>query len=298
MAALNAAPLLAALLRRALPGLAVLDAAVPAEGGLYPFLPEARCGVAPPDALPAAERDLLARFRQAGGAAALFGFDPAADAALAAGAPEAWDGAADRLVALGEAAAAQAGAWLGSGAMVLARAAPAALPGAERIMLLLGMPAPVERLDLLLPEGRSAAILPALAAAARALAEAGGAGWQHGARTISPRLATLTLLAGTPFAEAVTLPAGRLILDAEGGALLRLLLGCLPPRPWTLRILLSAGAPVPALFLDGARHEARATTDAEGRAVLEARITPAGSAPTVLGLAPAPALPLAVEIGP
>ena len=43
MPAMASAPLLAALLRRALPGLAVLDLAL-AEGGLYPWYPEAILG--------------------------------------------------------------------------------------------------------------------------------------------------------------------------------------------------------------------------------------------------------------
>ena len=66
--------LFAALLRDAFAGLGVLDLAALADGGLYPWMPEAMPGVASPDRLPPAERALLAGFP-------LAGFDPVADAA-------------------------------------------------------------------------------------------------------------------------------------------------------------------------------------------------------------------------
>ncbi|WP_135466269.1 hypothetical protein [Crenalkalicoccus roseus] len=282
MAGLNAAPLLAALLRHALPGLAVLDAAL-AEGGLYPWLAGARCGAAAPAALPGPERALLRRFRQGG--RPLFGFDPATDAALAAGAPEAWGGAAARLVVLG--AAADPAPWLAGGTLVLARAAPEG--GWARIILLAGAPAPFERLDLLLTEEeRLPALLAALEAAARAL------GAECGTRRVSPRLATLTLLAGAVEARAA-LEGEALIADAAAEGRLRLLLGCLPPRPLGLRVILAPGGPLPALFLDGAPHPA----EAAGEGVLEARLPPGGVRPAVLGLAGATTPRVRrVEIGP
>jgi hypothetical protein len=302
-------PLAAALLRRALPGLAALDLAALSEvgGGLYPWMPEALCGVAEPGSLAPAERALLSGFRQRGGARPLFGLDPHADSAFAAGASEAWGGAGDRLVVVAgggaAGAAAGAGAWLGrAGAMVLAR--DAAPPTAARVMLLLGAGGTVERLDLLLPDGgggrSAAALLPALEAAARGLAEAAGGapGWEFGARAISPRLAALTLLAPDPLVDPAVLPAEALILDAEGGRdegggggpagpRLRLLLGVLPPRPLRLRLLLrDAGRAPPVLFLDGIRHASRTEVGPAGGMLLEARIAPrVGALPTVLGLA-------------
>ena len=84
-----AAPLLAALLRAALPGLRALDLGLPAPPLLFPWLPGTLCGTADARALPPAETDLLRRFRHPDGRS-LIGFD-AADAALLAGAPAAWD---------------------------------------------------------------------------------------------------------------------------------------------------------------------------------------------------------------
>ena len=286
MAALSTAPLLAALLRQALPAVAVLDAAL-AGGGLHPWFPGARCGVAAPAALPDAERALLGRFRQRG--AALFGFDPAVDAALLAGAAAAWGGAGDRLVVLGDAT--DAGAWIAGGAMVLARGGPAPA-GCDQVMLLLGAPAPVERLALLLPEGRGAALLAALEAAAGVLARPG---WQAGARAISPRLGTFTLLAPA-LPAAIALAPEEMPRDEVGPGRLRLLLGCLPPRPWRLRARFAPGTPPPRLLLDGVHQAARHQADAGGL-LLEASFTPAADAPLVLGLA-GQAVPLALEIGP
>jgi hypothetical protein len=172
----------------------------------------------------------------------------------------------------------------------------------DRIMVLLGTPAPIRRLDLLLPQGRGAGVLAALDAAARDLAQTGGSsGWQIGARAISPRLGTLTVLAPVPVPVGATLPADRLILDtAAGPGRLRLLLGgLLVERPASLQMLFDAGTPAPALFLDGARHPAQAAIDAAGRTLLEATLPRGGvTTPTVLGLAgPGDLRPLAVEIG-
>lgn len=290
-AAAATAPLLAALLGRALPGLAVLDLAAVAEGGLYPWLPRAMVGAGDPAALPPALAALLPGLARAGGTLPLAGYDPAFDAALAAGAPEAWGGAEHRLVVPGSggASAFGAGPWLAAGMMVLAR--DAAPPTAERVMLVLGAAGRVERADLMLPDGGLPAVLPPLSAAARAMAaEAPCAGWEVGLRTVSARLAALTLFAPAP------LPAGPVVLEREALVIgedparrrLRLMLGVLPAGlALSLRIDLEGGVKAPpALFLDGARHAARAEADARGGMRLAARIVPAGAgAPTVLGLA-------------
>ena len=81
---MTAAPLLAALLRAALPGLRALDLGLP-EPALFPWLPVTSCGVADAEALPPAEAALLRRFRHAD-SRLLVGFDRATDAALLAGA--------------------------------------------------------------------------------------------------------------------------------------------------------------------------------------------------------------------
>ena len=62
-----AAPLLAALLRAALPGLRALDLGLPAPPLLLPWLPGTLCGAADAEALPPAEADLLRRFRHPDG---------------------------------------------------------------------------------------------------------------------------------------------------------------------------------------------------------------------------------------
>lgn len=277
----DAAAWLSALLERALPGLALLDLAALEGGGLLPWWHgAARWGVADPAALPPAERALLAGFRHGDGTP-LSGFDPPRDAALAAGAPEAWGAPAGRrLVALPPGNA--AGPWLAAGAMALARDAPEPPSGAIRVLLLLGAPAPIERLDWWLPEGEAAE--QALAA----IAGASLAGAQRGLRRLSPRLAALTLLAAAA-PSPLALPADRIPRDAGIAGQHRLLLGRLPPRPHRLRL---RGAGEAALFLDGARIAARAP--AEG-AVLEAMFHP-GPAPTVLGLAGGQP-PEAIEIG-
>lgn len=285
MSALATAPLLAPLLRRALPGLAVLDLAL-AEGGLYPWLAEAMPGAGDPARLPEAERALLAGFRLGPEAVPLAGFDPARDAALLAGAPEAWGGAAHRMVVPGggSPSAFGAGPWLEAGMMVLA--ASAAPPLAERVMLILGLGATVERLDLLLPEGRLGALLPLLGAAAEAMASEGGAGWETGLRSVSPRLAALTLFAPAGAAPPTVLEEARLLLDrAEAPRRLRLLLGALPPVPLRLRLRLAGLRAPPAFLVDGLRQApAACVAGPDGGMRLDAVLRPSGGGPTVIGL--------------
>lgn len=246
---MNGAPLLAALLRAALPGLATLDLhALARPGGLFPFL-TARVGA--PRKVDLAEHALLAAFRDPAGAP-LVGFHPARDAALRAGAAAAWGGAdTPRLVVL--TAAEDPAQWLAAGAMVLTDQPPAA-PGAA-ILLLIGRRAAPRH--LLLPTAAVDGLLPALAEAAEAIARQ--AGTRAGIRRISDCFATLTLAAEAP-AEAridgTTLP--RIV----GRTTARLLLGCLSPGPWRLTI----GAPCAAVFLDGCR----------------APITPGNGGPSVL----------------
>lgn len=302
----GAAPLLAALLARAVPGVQALDLGLPAPR-LFPWLPGALCGVANPAALPAPERALLRRFRQAGGTRPLFGFDPAADAALLAGAPSAWGDAAERLVCLP--AATLMGTFAESSPsepLFLLPGEAGELPGAARgrIILLLGSTAQVERHDLLVPPDRTAALFEALRAAGGVVAESVGGRWQVGGRMISPRMASLAVLAEASgsLAPPLSIPAEALIHDlptrtAEGrlatgrAARLRLLLGSLPPRPWQLRISLCAemlGLAAPVLFLDGMRHPARIRPGPEGIAWLEATIHQTGNHALVLGLAMPP----------
>ena len=175
-AGLSVAPLLAALLARALPGVRALDLGLPAAR-LFPWLSGALCGVADHEALPAAERALLGRFRQMGGSRPLFGFDLAADAALLAGAPSAWGEAAERLVCLPSAMPDLLAEFAGSGPpepLFLLPGEARDLPdvGRGRIMLLLGSAVQVEQYDLLVPPDRTAALFEALRVAGGALAEA------------------------------------------------------------------------------------------------------------------------------
>jgi hypothetical protein len=311
----SAAPLLAALLARALPDLAVLDLGV----GLHPWCPGAMLGTPEATALPPAERDLLQRFRQAGGTRPLFGFDPAADAALLAGAPVAWGMAPDRLVCLPGVPPPHLAPLFHGGPpdpLLLLPGEVGDVPaGLERgrIILLLGSAAHIRGWNLLPPPDRVAPLFEALRAAAAALAEDG---WQLGGRMLSPRVASLTLLAPEPagFAPALSLPAEMLAHDgplpAAAGRLplgirLRLLLGLLPARPWTLRLWLQAGAPgldlhppgqgdaepasaASALFLDGLRLPVRILPGPAGATWLEAAIHPAPDRHAILGLALAP----------
>lgn len=261
------APLLAALLRHALPGLRVLDLAL-AEGGLYPWLPDAMVGLAEPDTPCTAEGALLRGFRQGGGTRPLAGCDPVQDAALAAGAPEAWAGEGPRLVVTQPDDAAR---WVGSGAMVLTRSA---VPDLPRIMLLLGDGGAVAQRDLLLPEDRLPGVLDALSDAAQAMA---AEGWEVGQRAISPRLAALALFTPPMPPPPLVLEAPALILQSEAeGRRLRVLLGVLPPRSWRVRLQVEGAVRV--LLQDGAMLDVAA----EGPLV-EALLRPQ-AAPTVLGL--------------
>jgi hypothetical protein len=319
---MNAVAILGALLGRLAP--AVLDLGL-AAGGIFPWLPAVRCGVADAVALPMAERALLASLRDPLRGLPPFGLEPAADAALLAGAPAAWGEAPgearDRLVWLpGPPPAALAPLWF-DGAWALLRASPVDRPlfwpGPERgrIMLLAGSATAVERYDLLLPIERLAPVLEALHGAAQALAAAGGR-WQLGRRLVSPRLASLAALCEAPAGPPppLTIPAAALLQDGppglEAGALplagaarRRLLLGCLPPGPARIALRLrGAGAVPPVLFLGGLRQDARLLPGPEGTARLEAAVTLEGAAAQCLGLAlpPRAAIPglglLGVEV--
>lgn len=256
------AALLAALLRRAFPGLRVLDRAV-ATGGLWPWWPEAALALADPEALPEAERRLLQGF----------GLGPG-DPALAAGAPDAWGGEGPRLVVTRD----DAEVWLAAGAWVLTDAATP--PPVPRILLLIGCGGAVEQRHLLLPEGALPAALAALAAGAAAMA---GPGWDWAGRPVTERLATLTLFAPAAGVGVVSLPAAVLPHWRETPGRLRVLLGVLPPCP--LRIQVAAEG-APALLLDGAAHDPGAA------------FTPLAGAPVVLGLAGTNVVLRAVTIGP
>ena len=277
---MSAAPLLAALLARALPGLVARDLGLPL-GALLPWLPGTRAGIADAAALDPAERALLGRFRQQG--RPLLGLDPVADAE-----PDpAWEAARDR-VAWTPVAAPVPGASL---TLVVGGAGEAPLPeGLGRILFVVGREDAPERLDLLLSELRLAEVFDRLGAAAASLA---GPGWQLGGRRLSARHASLLLLAPPPgHIPDLLLPAAAMPHDLaelggpEGLPLggvrqLRRLPGALLPRRWRLRLGFTGAEPGPAgLFLDGLRVPARAVPGG-----LVASIeTPAGRAP-VLGLA-------------
>ena len=172
---MSAAPLLAALLARALPGLVARDLGLPL-GALLPWLPGTRAGIADAAALDPAERALLGRFRQQG--RPLLGLDPVADAE-----PDpAWEAARDR-VAWTPVAAPVPGASL---TLVVGGAGEAPLPeGLGRILFVVGREDAPERLDLLLSELRLAEVFDRLSAAAASLA---GPGWQLGGRRLSPAM--------------------------------------------------------------------------------------------------------------
>jgi hypothetical protein len=277
---MSAAPLLAALLARALPGLAVRDLGLPL-GALMPWLPGSRAGIADAAALDPAERALLARFRQQG--RPLLGLDPIADAE-----PDpAWEAARDR-VASTPCAASVPGASL---TLVAGGTGEAPLPeGMGRVMLVAGREDAPERHDLLLPEARLAEAFDRLRAAAAALA---GPGWQQGGRSLTPRQASLLLLVPRPghvpdlllpaaaLPHDLATPGGPEGLPLEGVRQLRLLPGALPPLRWRLRLAFTGAEPGgAALFLDGLRIPARPVPGG-----LVASIDPpAGHAP-VLGLA-------------
>ncbi len=282
---MSAGPLLAALLARALPGLALRDLTLPV-GALLPWLPGARCGVADPAGLEREERALLAGLRQQG--RPLLGLDPAADAAP----DSAWDGARDRLAAT-VLAAPVPGAGL---TLVAGGLGEATQPrGLARILILVGREDAPERHDLLLPEPRLEEVFGRLRAAAAAMA---GPGWQQGGRVLAAGQASLLLLAPPPghvpdlLLAAATLPhdlpddgsgaaGGAPGLPLAGVRQLRLLLGALPPLRWRLRLVFDGAPPgQAALFLDGLRLVARAAPDG-----LVADIAPPPGRALVLGLA-------------
>lgn len=284
---MSAAPLLAALFARGFPGLAVRDLGLPA-GRLLPWLPGVRAGVADAAALPVAERALLARFRQQG--RPLLGLDPVADAAP----DDIWDAAVDRLACQGAYGASHdATLTLLHGGL---REAPLP-PGLSRIMLLVGSPAQAEPHDLLVPEARLAETLERLHGAAAGLA---GEGWRIGGRLVSPRLASLGVLA-PGFGGHASLPAEGLPHDLPAGmglggvARMRLLLGALPAGPWRLRLGFGGAEPgSAALFVDGGRQPVRVERDGwlaatiesgHGRALVLGLAWPGSGAPAGLHLA-------------
>ena len=279
---MSAAPLLAALLAGAFPGLAARDLGLPA-GRLLPWLPGVRAGMADAAALPAPERALLARFRQGG--RPLLGFDLIAD-----GMPDAaWDVAAERLVWRDAPAAADdPGFTLLHGGL-----GEAPLPaGLARIMLLVGSTVQAEAHDLLLPEARLAEVVERLRGAAAGLA---GPGWRVGGRVVSPHLASFGALASGSggFEARLALPAAGLphdhpgaastdALALDGAARVRLLLGALPAQAWRLRLgFAGAGPGQVALFMNGLRQPARL----ERGGWLTATINPPAGCAVVLGLA-------------
>lgn len=294
-----ASPLLAALLRAALPGLRALDLGPPA---LFPWLPDALCGV-DAGALPAPEAALLRRFRHPDGRP-LVGFDPAADAALLAGAPAAWGDAPERLVRF---AATPPPSGLPADALLLVPAdadSPSGPPRA-RILLLLGAGGAVERHDLLVPPARLDAIHAALRRAAEALAggAAQGGRWLARALSIADGMAGVALLPedgqthrpslsvpAAAFIHDAPAPAGRDGLELPGTGRVRLLLGA-PPAGRLRAVLRGGGAPRAALFGDGRRLPAAVVEQRPGEAGLEAGgWPPRGTGPAVLGVAvPAPA---------
>jgi hypothetical protein len=254
---MSAAPLLAALLVRAMPGLAARDLGLPL-GALLPWLPGARAGIADAAALDPAERALFGRFRQHG--RGLLGLDPVADAE-----PDpASEAARDRLAWMSLAAPVP-GATV---TLVAGGTGEAPLPeGFGRIILVAGRDDAPERNDMLLPEARLGDTLDRLCAAAAALA---GPGWRPGGRSLSRREASLSLLVPRPgHVPDLLLPAAALPHDLavaggpeglplDGTRQVRLLIGSLPPRRWRLSLRFTGAEPGPAaLFLDGLRIPAR-----------------------------------------
>jgi hypothetical protein len=296
-----ATPVLAALLRAALPGLGALD--LGPSPALFPWLPGTLCGVEGAEALLPAEAALLRRFRHPDGRP-LVGLDPAADAALLAGAPVAWGGAPERLIRL---PTTRPPTGLPADVLLLGTAdaeAPAGLPRA-RLLLLLGAGAAVERHDLLVPPARLGAIHAALGRAAETLA--GGASlpgrWLARALAITDGMASVALLPEEAQAHRppLSIPAAALVHDAPAlagrdGLVLpatgrvRLLLGA-PPSGGLRVVLRGEGAPRAALFADGRRLPAVPVEHRPGEFRIEAEGWPPGGAGTaVLGVAaPAPA---------
>lgn len=306
-----AASMLAAPLRLALPGAALLDVGAP-FGRLFPWWPGALCGVADAASLPTAERDLLQRFHQRGLGATwpILGLDPAADAALLASAG--WI-AADRLVCEAAGHPGLRSRWASPDALVLrpagsARATPEATasdPDTGRIVLLIGGAARVEAWGLLLPGERTGTLFTAIRTAAEALAAA-QTGWQPGGHLISPRLATIALLRhvdapSPPFRmlpdalpHDLPVPITKGVAAEEspsvGGlatgpaARVRLLLGLLPPTPMRLRLRFRGGTPR-AVLVDGMRRLAESGGGPDGAVQWEVPIHPAAGRASVFGLA-------------
>jgi hypothetical protein len=169
-------------------------------------------------------------------------------------------------------------------------------------MLLVGSPAQAEPHDLLVPEARLAETLERLRDAAAGLA---GEGWRIGGRLVSPRLASLGVLA-PGFGGHASLPAEGLPhdlpaavrpggIDLGGVARLRLLLGALPAGPWRLRLGFGGAEPgAAALFVDGGRQPVRVARDGwlgasiesgHDRALVLGLAWPGGGAPAGLHLA-------------
>ncbi len=289
-----AAPLLAALLRAALPGLRALDLGLPAPPALFYWLPGALCGVADATALAASEAELLRRFCHPDGRP-LAGFDRAADAALLAGAPAAWDDAPERLIRFG--AAPPRGLPADALLLVPPDAGDANEVPRARVLLLFGAGQDVERHDLLVPPPRLATVHAALRDAAEALAGAAGGGrWLARALVVSENMASVALLPedAQTHRPALSVPAAVLVHDmptpagadgldlSGGGRQVRLLLGAAPVR---LRAFLRGGAAGAALFGDGRRLSVAVAEHPTGVTRLEAEPPPGGAGPFVLGLA-------------
>ena len=288
-----ASPLLAALLRAALPGLRALDLGLPAPPILFPWLPGTSCGAADAGALPPAEAALLRRFRHPDGRP-LSGFDRAAEAALLSGAPAAWGDAAERLIRF--ATGAPSPRAFPADALLLAPpdAEDAGTPRA-RILLLLGAGEAVERHDLLVPPPRLETVHAALRRAAEALAGgAAGGRWLARAPAISADMASVASLPedAQTFRPPLSIPAAQLVhdlptragpdgLDLSDARQVRLLVGAAPKR---LRAFLRGDASGAALFGDGQRLAAALVENPAGETCVEAE-TRFSAGPAVLGLA-------------
>ncbi|MCB4823655.1 hypothetical protein [Roseicella aerolata] len=314
---MSAAPVLACLLREALPEAAVLDLGQPAWPVL-PWWPGARCGLADAAALAPAEAALLRRFHQGPAGLPVLGLAGTADDDV----PVVTD--RPMLLVLDRLPPPALTPWLEAGAMILRRGRTEGmppLPGPERgrIMLLGGSAARIERWDLLVPPEAVAPLFDRLHAAAHHLAASlgGSAGWQVGGRVASPSLASLGMLVmGPERVPPLAVPADALLHDlpepASGAALplgaarrVRLLLGGLPARPAWLRLRLRGADPArpPALFLDGGWLD-QAQCRMEGETcVLEAPVRPRPDQTSIVGLAlpegaPPGLILLGLEVGP
>lgn len=285
------APLLAALLRAALPGLRALDLGLPGPPALFPWLPGTLCGIA--DAAPPAEAALLRRFRHPDGRP-LIGFDPTADAALLAGAATAWDDAPERLVRFVPAAPPR-GIAADTLLLVPPDAEDAASVPKARILLLLGAGGVVERHDLLVPPPRLEAIHAALRDATDAFAGVAGGRWLARALAISADMASVALLPedAQAFRPPLSIPAAALVhdlptsagpdgLDLSDAGQARLLLGTAPSR---LRAFARGDASGAALFGNGRRLPTALAEHPAGEVCIEAEWRPGAGAAAVVGLA-------------